>query len=1145
MFFDQQSLLQQQLEIEDKISNEKEFNEKFLKSKQQKSPSPSKRKKRTNSNNNSSNNNSPIKNIFKPKNLIEEQKKIIAMEEKQFADNNNDVKQNISEKLVELRDNVIIEQMKLIEKNEDLVIQQSSEDTDVTLSEREDEEEEEEEEEKRKEELIQKKVQRKKELIKEEEEIIKIKISRKRLLEQQKMEERVIQKRIQEERQKYFQKQLELEKLKEKENQYPNNFQKTPHSNNYTDENATDENATDENATDENATDDGTSKEEEDFSTEDEEEYESKNNTNPLFSERLNMIQIQKQTSILQRDSNFIEEEEVEEEKEEDIKPLRTLENDGVKTTPRKGKPQIFLGGLKKTESYAKLEAYKETIKRQKLAIFNNERVKINHNNLTPPLKTPINKDDSNQDASESINLLLERKKLVLQNTDSSSIKKDDNELSGISLENKKPTFKIPKVNLQLQNVSLKRTNDGQIQPPTLKRTRSIDGAKLRSITNILPLQQQQASSSSKEQVAKKIVKENIPAIQQKSEQINLLNSVALAKKEQMFQKKLLGSKASFLPINNNNSGSSTTTTNTAVASVATTTNNNNNSSGSGNSSLDSLKWKNSWRAVMAESKLITILKDSEMALNSEEERLLSVVQAGFRSLGASLTATLDSKTFILVTVGELYESKSCLNVLRLAERMNCKIWNMQKAKRFFKHLDINVEEMEKEFDTMRFIDYAKYTIPVNYKLLEQTKQQQSPITVAQNKNQQQINPSLANNGATATTGTTTSVVTGNNGGKLTEYLNMESKYGHLDRDTTARREDHHYFAEDKPHLYIYFRNQQFAPVVSMEWKCPTTEEDVYKEKNDLDSLPYPTIKYSYNGRSPFVKRDKEEIAYQRSHELNQRKRSFEEMEDCLINGHEISRNLIKQRYERDLAKEDYALLVKRLYSQTSTPRPDNDLYLFDKYYSKKLKKWVPYKNTLSQAFPLEKYDEKRDYAILNAHQTEVDLQEQTNTTVTTSTSQQQQQQSQLKPLSPLGNKTNNHTTTTTINNNNGNTTIYEDTLTQTRNKEIRASGVFIPTNTGTGTGPGTGNGLAPVKASIVSTQMKLLQKRQIQQQQQQQQRKTGNGAGRTAGYCEGCRMKYDGLEKHVKSEKHRSYALSKEIFAGIDSLIEKLHSKK
>lgn len=540
----------------------------------------------------------------------------------------------------------------------------------------------------------------------------------------------------------------------------------------------------------------------------------------------------------------------------------------------------------------------------------------------------------------------------------------------------------------------------------------------------------------------------------------------------------------------------------------------------------------------MAESKLITILKDSEMSLNSEEERLLSVVQAGFRSLGASLTASLDSKTFILVTVGELFESKSCFNVLRLAERMNCKIWNMQKAKRFFKHLDINVEEMENEFDTMRFIDYAKYTIPVNYKLLEQTKQQQGPITVAQNKNQQQSNAYIANIGASTTTTTVaTSLVTGNNGGKLTEYLNMESKYGHLDRDTTARREDHHYFAEDKPHLYIYFRNQQFAPVVSMEWKCPTTEEDVYKEKNDLDSLPYPTIKYSYNGRSPFVKRDKEEIAYQTSHELNQKKRSYEEMEDCLTNGHEISRNLIKQRYARDLAKEDYALLVKRLYSQTPTPRPENDLYLFDKYYSKKLKKWVPYKNTLSQAFPLEKYDEKRDYAILNAHQTEVDLQEQTNTTVTTSTSQQQQQ---LKPLSLLGNNTNNHTTT----NNNGNTTIYEDTLTQNRNKEIRASGVFIPTNTGTGTGPGIGNGLAPVKASVMSTQMKLLQKRQIQQQQQQQ-RKTGNGAGRAAGYCEGCRMKYDGLEKHMKSEKHRSYALSKENFAGIDALIEKLGSKK
>lgn len=1044
MFFDQQSLLQQQLEIEDRLYEEKKNDVNLLRSNQETS-SPTKRNLVA-GNMNIDKNNSLHKALITEKNLtkeIEENGKREKEKDEQERSLNIEAqpkKQSGSEMGAEKeREKIILE--KFIANS-----------------------------------LKAEKVGKKKEIQQKKEQVVSHnRSSKKRRLEEQKKE----QKRIQEERKKRFELQLKLEREREKEQSFKGPISMA--------------NSQDSDCTDEYATDD-----EElngDFSTEDELESESedvdRHNSNFMITPVSNHAEVlgpqllMKTGTILQASSNSFEEEE------DQQRYLPQVEKDLFNTNAKKKKPYL-MNQLKQKEDHVTIEKYKEIIKRQKLAIFNKDCEK-DSNTAALVLSTPANKELAKQMSVEDKDGLAESKNIISHNgnSDVSKNKRDDTEKSEDSLDNKSPLFKVPKINL-LQNVSLKRTHDGQIQPPSLKRTRSIDGAKLRSITNIIPLQQKQ------ERIIKNVVKEEAHPTQKKSEQISLLNSVALAKKEKL-QKKAIANKVS---ITNTHAP---TVPSTKVSGSAKTGGVTNGSSSS--NSLDSEKWKNSWRAVMAESKLITILRDPEMAISSDEERLLSVVQAGFRSLGASLTNTLDSKTFILVAVGNLSESKNYVNVLKLAERMNCKIWNMQKAKRFFNHLDINVDEMEKEFDTMRFIDYAKYKISVNFKLLEQTKQQ-GAATLSNTRSQQTNNVFPTGNNST---------LTANNGGKLTEYLNMESKYGHLDRDTSAKREDHHYFSDEKPHLYIYFNSQQFAPVVSMEWKCPVSEEEVYKDKTDLDSLPYPTIKYSYNGRSPFIKRDKEEIAYQRSYELN-KARTAQEMEDCLNNGHQISKNLIKQRFEKDLAKQDYALLLKRLYSQTSTPSPENDIYILDKYYATKAKMWVPYNNTLLRADPLE-YDERRNSSILNAHQHQIDLQEQINTTANATTAISQNQI--LKPITPP----------------NENTTNHEDTLTQqTQNKykEIKASGVFIPTNTGTGTG--TGNGLAPVKATVVSTQMKLLQKRQIQQQQ----RKAVNEMGRS-GYCEGCRTKYDNLEKHVKGDKHRSYALSKENFSGIDALIAKI----
>lgn len=1040
MFFDQQSLLQQQLEIEDRLYEEKQNDVTLLKSKQERS-SPSKRNKVQGNTN--------IDENISAHKILDTEKKVskkIEKNEKRVTED-EDLSLNIAAQPTKHAQSNMVTEQEVENNTSGEIFAHTS---------------------------MQEMEQMKTALIQKKEQVLSHnRNSKKRKMEEEKKE----QKRIQEERKKRFELQLKLEREREKQE---NVIKPITMVNSQASE-----------CTDEYATDDEEVNGE--FSTEDEVESEAEdvNGYNSNFmvtpatkqAESVSVRNLQNTGSIHQASSNSFE------EAEDQQKSLHQMEKDYFNNNANKQKPYM-MNQLKQKEDHVTIEKYKEIIKRQKLAIFNKDCDK-DSNSATPFLSTPTNKEIAKQVFLGHKSETTESKpiKFPKANLDTLATKMVDTQDSEDSLDNKLPLFKVPKINL-IQNVSLKRAHDGQIQPPSLKRTRSIDGAKLRSITNIIPLQQKQEPS------VKTVVKEEPNHSQKKSEQISLLNLVALAKKEKL-QKKAIASKVS---ITNAPTQPSTKISGTAKIGAVT------NGSSSSNS-LDSEKWKNSWRAVMAESKLITILRDPEMSITSEEERLLSVVQAGFRSLGASLTNTLDSKTFILVAVGNLSDSKSYVNVLKLAERMNCKIWNMQKAKRFFNHLDIKVDEMEKEFDTMRFIDYAKYKIAVNFKLLEQTKQQ-GAAAISNTRNQQTNNVFPTGNNSTSTT---------NNGGKLTEYLNMESKYGHLDRDASAKREDHHYFSDEKPHLYIYFNNQQYAPVVSMEWKCPILEEEVYKDKTDLDSLPYPTVKYSYNGRSPFIKRDKEEIAYQKSYELN-KPRTAQEMEDCLHNGLQISKNLIKQRYEKDLAKQDYALLLKRLYSQTAIPSPENDIYILDKYYSTKTKTWVPYNNTLLRADPLE-YDERRNSSILNAHQQQIDLQEQINITANATTAISQNQIS--KPITPPHENTTNH----------------EDTLTQqTQNKykEIKASGVFIPTNTGTGTG--TGNGLAPVKATVVSTQMKLLQKRQIQQQQ----RKAVNEMGRS-GYCEGCRAKYDNLEKHVKGDKHRSYALSKENFTGIDALIAEM----
>ncbi|KAL6934811.1 uncharacterized protein HGUI_02879 [Hanseniaspora guilliermondii] len=599
-----------------------------------------------------------------------------------------------------------------------------------------------------------------------------------------------------------------------------------------------------------------------------------------------------------------------------------------------------------------------------------------------------------------------------------------------------------------------RKINDKEIiGMPDLKRTRSIDGAKLRSKNFIMPLQR----PSLKESALKEI------PIRNKLESRVVSKVVTLTKREPVSKPKVVTTSQS-------------------------------------STQGDSERWKNSWRQVLAENKTITVIRDISQKMSYNEEKLLSVVQAGFLSLGSTISPELSERTFILVIGSEANEVQ-CLKmkeIINQAQRRGCKVWNLQKSRRFFKHLDIEVEEMEKDYEMMRYIDYAKYKKKMTLRAPE-------PLVVEGKGSQ--VN-------------------------KLNEYLTMESKIGNLDRDITAKREDYHYFADEKPHIYVYYKSQQFAPIISMEWRCPINEDDIFKDKLDLDALPYPAVKYSYNGRSPFARRDKEEIMYQRAFKLNRRgKEPIHILRYSDPNQKTVTKNLIKHRYEKDLLREDYALMIRRLYSESSIPNPNNNIYFFDTYYDKETDLWIPYNNTLSKMyFDIDAYEEKKNLSMTMKHHNE-----------SFNTSGNITLQSQL-PEKPQQWKNGTQSPSK------DGTTKYEEVENITQRpvlqrvntqhmSEMKASGVLVGTNMGTG----TGNGLQPVKNSVISAQMKVLQKRQLVLQKQmalqKQQQKKDDGKSKN-GYCEGCRVKYDDYDKHIKSEKHVNYKNDDRNFSGIDELI-------
>ncbi|AQZ13832.1 DBF4 (YDR052C) [Zygosaccharomyces parabailii] len=175
------------------------------------------------------------------------------------------------------------------------------------------------------------------------------------------------------------------------------------------------------------------------------------------------------------------------------------------------------------------------------------------------------------------------------------------------------------------------------------------------------------------------------------------------------------------------------------------------------------LEWQNNWKKIMRRESRIYFdtadESDCSKYTKSKMDKRKDLLKRGFLSLGAHITQFFDSSVTIVITrrsvdnIGSLSES----DVLSRAKKNYMKIWGYEKATRFLKNLDVDLDLLEK------------------------------------NKTASLAEPTLSN------------------------LLQNEKLYGPADRDPRTRRDDIHYFKY--AHVYMYDQWQTWAPIIVLEWK--------------------------------------------------------------------------------------------------------------------------------------------------------------------------------------------------------------------------------------------------------------------------------------------------------------------------------------
>ncbi|CAR29603.1 hypothetical protein ZYGR_0AD02860 [Zygosaccharomyces rouxii] len=177
------------------------------------------------------------------------------------------------------------------------------------------------------------------------------------------------------------------------------------------------------------------------------------------------------------------------------------------------------------------------------------------------------------------------------------------------------------------------------------------------------------------------------------------------------------------------------------------------------------LEWQNNWKKIMRRESRIyfdtTDESDCSKFIKNRMDKRRDLLKKGFLSLGAQITQFFDSSVTIVITRRSV-ENISALSdsdILSRAKKNYMKIWGYEKATRFLKNLDVDLDFLEKSKTT---------SLP---------------------------EPTLSN------------------------LLQNEKLYGPADRDPRTRRDDIHYFKF--AHVYMYDLWQTWAPIIVLEWKPP------------------------------------------------------------------------------------------------------------------------------------------------------------------------------------------------------------------------------------------------------------------------------------------------------------------------------------
>ncbi|CAI4037938.1 hypothetical protein SMKI_04G2750 [Saccharomyces mikatae IFO 1815] len=175
------------------------------------------------------------------------------------------------------------------------------------------------------------------------------------------------------------------------------------------------------------------------------------------------------------------------------------------------------------------------------------------------------------------------------------------------------------------------------------------------------------------------------------------------------------------------------------------------------------LEWQTNWKKIMKRDSRIyfDITDDVEMNTynKSRMDKRRDLLKRGFLTLGAQITQFFDTTVTIVITrrsVENIYLLKDT-DILSRAKKNYMKVWSYEKAARFLKNLDVDLDHLSKT------------------------------------KSASLATPTLSN------------------------LLHNEKIYGPTDRDPRTKRDDIHYFKY--PHVYLYDLWQTWAPIITLEWK--------------------------------------------------------------------------------------------------------------------------------------------------------------------------------------------------------------------------------------------------------------------------------------------------------------------------------------